>query len=180
MASTSERFEPFVAREVFSELHGFVLLDPDRLDHHHDGAALHRDLLTLYATTEEGDAVASGGIAIPVMGVEAGDYTLVVRHHRSPSLLSGAPALVSTGWILRATSPHLCLCGAGYLMRWTPEHEKVLHPVVPPGWYEVEIHCGTSTSHGEEWIIEFVLRPSPMPPAFTADLQTDFNFVAAG
>lgn len=173
-------FDSFVARDVFSELNGFVLCDPNGLDRHHGGTARGLDLLTLYSTTEQGDTVAAAGAAIPVMGVETGEYTLVVRHAEAASPLVGPPRIVSSGWILRAEAEPLCLCGAGYLVKWDPDNQKVLRSAVPSGWYEVEIQGGFGNADRSEWVIEFVLRPAAQQPAFSADLSTEFNFIDEG
>jgi hypothetical protein len=172
----SATFEPFVAVNVFSELHGFVLCDPVGLDELHDGSAKGLDLLGLYASTEIGDQVARAGLAIPVMGVAAGDYTLVVRPETSPTLLAGPPRLRSAGWVLHVRAEELCLCGAGYLTRWDPTHPRVLRPRVPPGWYEVAIHGGLGAGEPPPWMIELLLRPVAEPPSFRADLGTTFDF----
>ena len=175
---TTPVFEPFVAREVFSELNGFVLCDPSALDRHHGGTARGLDLLTMYSTSEQGDAVAAAGIAIPVIGLEADWYTLAVRHVETATLLVEPPLLVSTGWVLCVEAERLCLSGAGYLTRWDPENEKVLRPSVPSGWYEVEIHCGFGKSDRSETVVEFVLNPVSERPTFAADLGTEFDFTS--
>ncbi len=170
---------------MFSELFGFVLCDPVGLDVYHGGSATGLDLLTLYTSTEAGDEVAQRGLAIPMIGVGAGEYTLVVQHGESPTLLQGEAQLISDGWILHAQAPALCLCGVGYLTCWNPTHENVQVPV-PKGWYHVQVRCsfgaGPDRGDGEplSWIIEFVLVPVDPPPIFRADLQTDFNFTEAG
>ena len=64
----------------FPELFGFVLLDSVRLDRAVGGDTEGRDLLDLFTTTGHGDRVTHDGIAIPVLGVDAGDYTVLVRH----------------------------------------------------------------------------------------------------
>jgi hypothetical protein len=106
-------FPTFVAVDVFSELFGFVLLSPDDLDAHHAGQARRRDLLHELTSTDEGDRVAAEGIAVPVLGVPADDYTLVVRHVDVASTLTDV-AFESRGWVLHATATPLCLCGLGY------------------------------------------------------------------
>lgn len=72
----------------------------------------------------------------------------------------------------------LCLCGAGYLVNWDPDKGKVLRPAVPRGWYEAEVNCGFGTADRSEWVVEFVLRPAPERPAFSAGLGTVFNYVS--
>jgi len=174
----AEPFETFIAREVFAELGGFVLSDPGELDRHHGGSASGLDLLELYGTSDEGDAVAAGGLAIPVLGLEAGYYTLVVRGAEATAHLTGPPRLVSSGWVLHVVSDRLCLSGAGYLKRWDPNGPRILHPVVPAGWYEVEVRCGFGGVDGEEPVIEFVLRAATDRPCFAADPSADFDFTS--
>jgi hypothetical protein len=60
--------------------------------------------------------------------------------------------------------------GAGYFTKWDPDHPKLHHAAVPPGWYSVEIR-GDVLREGqpeEEWIYEFVLEPKSSRPEFAA------------
>lgn len=124
------------------------------------------DLLTRFTTTTEGDDVAKTGRAIPVIGVETGEYTLIIRNVDQPSKLPTAPRLTSPGWVLHVEG-EFCLCGVGYLARWNPEHPKVHRVTLPRGWFAVTVDLC-------DWHIEFVLSPAEQP-VFTADLQTDFS-----
>lgn len=144
--------------ELFSELNGFVLCVPD----------LERgvDLLTKFTTTDEGDVVTKTGRAIPVMEVETGDYTLIIRSVDQPSQLPDQPRISSSGWVLNVGDEPLCLCGAGYLANWNPDHPKVRRVSISPGWYAVTIDLC-------DFHIEFVLTPTTTPN-FTADVQTSF------
>jgi hypothetical protein len=159
-------FPTFVAVDVFSELFGFVLLSPDDLDAHYARQARGRDLLHEYTSTDEGDRVAAEGIAVPVLGIPADDYTLVVRHVDAASTLTDG-AFESRGWVLHATATPLCLCGLGYLTRWDPDHPRVLRPRVPPGWYVVTIRGGEDAARART--IELVLEPREERPTFRGD-----------
>ncbi|MBX6752108.1 MAG: hypothetical protein IRY85_21015, partial [Micromonosporaceae bacterium] len=122
----------------FAELFGLVLLDPARLDEFLDGHAEGRDLVHLFTTTDAGDRVSEQGIAIPVLGVECGYYTVLVRHVDDRSPWTDA-RLSSDGWVLGTRTGSLLLCGAGYLTRWAADHPAHRPVTVPPGWYAVEI-----------------------------------------
>ncbi|MGV3625108.1 MAG: hypothetical protein ACO1OB_30085 [Archangium sp.] len=145
--------------DVFSELNGFVLCVVDQLE-------VGADLLTRFTTTEEGDDVARRGHAIPVIGVETGEYTLIIREVDQPTKLPTAPRISSPGWVLHVDG-ELGLCGVGYLATWNPKHPKVHRVTVPHGWYAVIVDVC-------DWHVEFVLSRCDEPPVFTADLQTDF------
>jgi len=69
----------------FPELFGFVVLDPARLDDAFDGKAENQDLLDLFSTTGHGDEIARNGVAVPVMGVDAGYFTVILRELATPS-----------------------------------------------------------------------------------------------
>ncbi|MEZ4249558.1 MAG: hypothetical protein R3B99_15120 [Polyangiales bacterium] len=159
-------FETFVAREVFSELFGFVLLNPDTLDARYAEGATGRDLLHEYTTSDEGDRVAADGVAVPMLGLPADDYTLVVRHVDAPSLLIRV-TVESPGWVLSASARPLCLCGLGYLSEWNAEHPRVMRPAVPEGWYAVTIRGGTDVD--DHRALELVLTPSAERPPYTGD-----------
>ncbi|MDI6105211.1 hypothetical protein QLQ12_42165 [Actinoplanes sp. NEAU-A12] len=160
----------------FPELFGFVLLDPARLDHALGGNTEGTNLLDVFTTTEQGDRVAHDGIAIPVMGVDAGDYTVLVRHasDRSPWT---TPQLSSPGWVLGTETGSLLLCGAGHLTAWAPDHPEHRHVAVPPGWYEVEIRGHLLAQGPDDAAYEFILTSTVTPPAFHADLDQQFGLV---
>jgi hypothetical protein len=160
----------------FPELFGFVLLDPARLDHTLGGDTAGRDLLALFTTTDQGDQVARDGVAVPVMGVDAADYTVLVRHAADPSPWT-APRLSSPGWVLGTDTGRLLLCGAGHLTDWAPGHPGHRHVTVPPGWYEVEIRGHLLTHGPDDAACEFVLTPTVTRPAFHADLGRRFGFL---
>ncbi len=161
---------------LFSELWGFVLCVPAALDAFHGGESRGMNLLERYASTDDGDRVAEMGIAIPIMGVEVGSYTIVVRSDQQESRLA-KPRIESPGWVLNVTAP-LAVCGAGYLVVWDPHHPAVHQIEVPLGWYQVTINGGYQGAVEEEtWIIEFVLSKALTPPHFSANLGQSFNFI---
>jgi hypothetical protein len=142
----------------FPEAHGFVLLDPARLDGYLGGNGTGRNLLELFSTTEAGDAVAAEGIALPLMGVSAGYYTVLVRHVSDRSPWSAA-VNSSPGWILGSETGSLLLCGAGHLSRWMPGHPAHHRVTVPPGWYRVEVRQHDQANGTDDGAYEFVFTP---------------------
>lgn len=169
-------FAPIRLENRFPELHGFVLLDPARLEHFYDSPVRGVDLLARFARSEDGDRVCREGVAIPMIGVEAGDYTILVRDADLPST-DQHPRLRSTGWILGTETGKLIFCGLGYLTHWDSEHPRHARLEVPPGWYRVEItghvlHEGTSA---EEWQYELAPSFTREKPVFSADLKARFG-----
>lgn len=160
----------------FPELFGFVLLDPARLDRHLGGTAAGTNLLELFTTTGHGDRVANDGIAIPLMGVDAGSYTVLMRHATDQSPWP-APRLLSPGWVLGTETGSLLLCGIGYLTRWKPDHPRHGRIAIPPGWYDVEIrgHDAGAVTDPDDAAYEFVLTPAGTQPAFRAHLDQQFG-----
>lgn len=158
----------------FPELFGFVFLDPARLDQALGGEAADENLLERFSTTDLGDRVSADGIAIPVLGVEVGVYSVLVRHAAEPSPWP-APRLSSSGWVLGTTTGALLLCGAGYLARWDPGHPRHRRIDVPAGWYAVEIHGHVLDSGADDGAYEFVLTPTNTQPPFRAHLGQDFG-----
>ena len=174
---TPASFEPIIIKNLFSELFGFALCDPDGLDIFAGGSAIGVDLLTRFTDSEDGDFISKNGIAIPIVGLEEGYYTLVVRNDTDKSLLKSSPRKVSKGWVLHAPTGRVCLCGLGYLKDWNPNNKKVYCFNIPSGWYEVTIACGVNTDQIDEApIIEFVLHAVESKPVFTANLNEKFNF----
>jgi hypothetical protein len=171
------RFPAVQLAGCFPELFGFVLLDAARLDHAFGGDAAGQNLLHTFTTTDQGDEVARDGIALPVMGVDAGVYTVIVRHagDRSPW---PTPQLVADGWVLGTDTGSLVLCGVGYLVDWNPDHPKHRHVTVPPGWYEVELRGYLlAHDHPDDAAYEFVLTPSATQPPFSGQLDRGFGLI---
>lgn len=160
----------------FPELFGFVLVDPARLELALGSAVRGTDLLERFTTTDHGDRITHDGIVIPLMGVDAGDYTVLVRHVTEPSPWP-APRLSSPGWVLGTDTGALLFCGAGYLTDWQPAHPRHRHLVVPPGWYDVEIRGHVLTSGPDDAAYEFVLTPADARPAFRAHLDRQFRLI---
>jgi hypothetical protein len=160
----------------FPELHGFVLLDPARLEAFYGAPVRGLDLLKRFTRDDDGERVCREGVAIPMTGIDAGDYTILVRDPSSPAI-GQQPRLRSSGWILGTERGSLLLCGLGYLTHWDPQHPRHVRLEVPPGWYQVEIaghvlHEGTPS---EEWIYELTMSHAHEKPVFEADLSTNFG-----
>jgi len=169
-------FKPIRLEKRFPEAHGFVLLDPARLDAFCNGRAEGADLLTRFSQTEDGDRVSREGIAIPITELDEGDYTIVLREAGSP----GVNALLrvrSPGWVLGTETGKLVFCGIGYLLHWNPLHPNHAQIQIPPGWYQVEV-LGYILNEGtrmEDWLYEFVVTHSEHKPLFTADLSASLS-----
>ena len=169
-------FDPIRLLRQFPELHGFVLFDPARLLSFLGQEVRGGDLLTRFSQTEDGDRVSSEGIAIPFVGLDAGDYTILVRDADTPGI-SQPPRLRSPGWILGTETGELRFGGLGYLMRFDPDHPKLARLRVPPGWYRVELlgHVLAPGRPEEEWLYEVVLSLSEEKPRFQADLAASLS-----
>ncbi|MGB4812823.1 MAG: hypothetical protein WBP13_10160 [Methylophilaceae bacterium] len=166
-------FETIIETSVFSELFGFVIADPVTLDLFHGGEVLGRDLLSLYTTTSTGESVAQAGVALPILGVEAGFYSIVLRDTSAPSLLHNTHNK-SSGWVLHVTSGTVVICGIGYLMNLNPNGNAIRHVSIPIGWYSIQISIGDAFNT-DDFALEVSLLPCSQQPVFTADLTTTFN-----
>jgi len=160
----------------FPELFGFVLLDPSRLDDALAGDAEGKDLLDLFSTTGHGDDVARDGVAVPVMGVDAGYYTVTIRHAADPSP-GPVPQIASAGWVLGTETGALLLTAAGYLRDWQPQHHHHRRLTIPPGWYSVEVRGSLHTHDADDGTYEFVLASTSGQPPFSARLDHGFGLL---
>jgi hypothetical protein len=161
-----------VAPDVFAELHGFVLVNPRRLDALTGGAR--GDLLTPFSETALGDRVCEDGAVVPVLDITANDYDVAVRD--APPTILTTLRKSSPGWTLNVDDRPLVLCGVGYLVNWNPGLRGHRRISVPAGAYEVEIRGGEVAP--DKWGVEFVLTRAPKPkyaadPARAFDMHLD-------
>jgi hypothetical protein len=164
---------------LFPELYGFVVTDPELLDTFHGGSARDCDLLELYVTTDAGDAVSSSGVAIPILGLDPGYYSVIIRANSVRSQLAGPALRSSSGWILQVISGCVVVAGIGHLKRWDPDHPKVRRFSVPSGWYSVTVYLG-SCLQGDDFALDIELVPQRSRPPFSADPNSDFSSDGAG
>jgi len=157
---------------LFPELYGFVIADPERLDTFHGGRARDYDLLELYSATDTGEAVSSSGVAIPVLGLDPGYYSVTLRDNSARSQLAGPVLRSSSGWVLQVVSGIVVVAGIGHLKRWNPDHPNIRRFSVPSGWYSVTISLGAG-SQEDDFALELELVPQRSRPRFTADLSGD-------
>jgi len=152
---------------VFAELHGIVIFTPERIE-----PPVKTNLLHLYTTTDAGDRVVQEGICLPILDIDEGDYTVVIREAREASYLRTPPLVRSSGWILGTPSGTLAVCGAGYLSVWNPEHPRIQRLQVTPGWFGVEVRGGRNQpgTSEEEWVYEVVLTAAKSRPVFSGNL----------
>ncbi len=163
-----------VLERCFPELWGFVLLDPLRLDAAVPDAE-GSDLLALFGSGDIGDQVAAEGIAVPMLNLTAGYYT-VVLHDRLQAPRWTEPVLSSSGWVLGTETGELLLCGAGYLTRWSPSHGGHRRVTIPPGWYELKIDVFRLGPDSEDdFALDLTATPVPTRPTWSADLSQDFS-----
>ena len=162
----------------FPELHGFVLLDPARLDAFCESRAEGADLLTRFTQTDDGDRICQEGIAIPMTGIDAGDYSISIRDSLSPGP-EGPPRVLSQGWILGTETGEVVFSGLGYLACWDPDHPRHARIRIPAGWYGVDIrgYVLGEGGVGEEWLYDLALTRSRQKPPFTADLTASFGLL---
>ncbi len=159
---------------IFPELYGFVIADPERLDTFHGGQARDCDLLALYSTTDTGDAVSRMGVAIPVLELDPGYYSVTLRASSARSRLAGPALRSSSGWILQVVSGSVVIAGIGYLKKWNPDHPKIRRFSVPSGWYSVTISLGVG-SQEDDFALDLELVPQRSRPQFSADLSGAFG-----
>jgi hypothetical protein len=170
----TELLRPSRRQGVFAERHGFVLLDPVRLDEARpDGQG--SDLLTEVLETSLGDELGRSGVAVPATGIDAGSYDLLVHSVDDPAL-PGQPLVTSTGWVLSTRGGLLLLGPLALLRRWDPYDLGWGWVTVPPGHYAVEVrgYPPAPLDHEPERPVDgcyaWALRRAAALPWFTADL----------
>ncbi|MCW2621695.1 MAG: hypothetical protein JWL64_1297 [Frankiales bacterium] len=176
---TAPRWRSIRRPAVFAERHGFVLLDPQRLEQLAPRAVGH-DLLGAMEETELGEIAARTGVAVPITGIDAGAYDLAVHAVDDP-IRADPPAVVSGGWVLDTPTGHLLLGRLAQLRRWDPLDLDWGWAPVPPGCYSVEVRgyppgpgggSDAGPLGGPDGTYAWALRPTAALPWFTADLDT--------
>lgn len=167
-------FREVLLERCFRELWGFVLLDPQRLDEVVDNA-VGKDLMALFSIGDFGDHVTADGIAVPILNLTAGYYTILLRDQAQPTPCA-EPAVSSTGWVLGTQTGDLMLCGAGDLTNWDPDAERHRRITIPPGWYRLDIDGYVlGPESADDYALVMTLSRTATPPAFTADMIFDFS-----
>ncbi len=160
-----------IERAVFAELFGFALTDPLALEQFHGHSMHGQDLLALYTTTDLGEQACACGAVVPVLGVEAGYYSVVVRDGASPSLLTAFAGATSSGWVLQVLSGTVAVCGLGHLSLWNPEHSSARRVAVPNGWYRVSLAIGAPVDDTDDYSLEVALARCEERPVFAGDVS---------
>jgi len=159
---------------LFSELNGFVIFNPEKLDSFQRQHIGHCDILNPLTQGELGEVVVAEGIAIPIVGVEPDEYGFVVRAARG---YLASVAIESTGWIFNS-SGCLSVCGIGYLLDFDMDRlqrgKRVLTFKVPEGWLEIDIFAGVDEAGAG--VFEIVFNPVPEKPRLNGDVSTNYVF----
>ncbi|MCT7659088.1 hypothetical protein [Mycobacterium deserti] len=159
----------------FPELGGFVVLDLQRLEAELPGAE-GSDLFAMFGAGAVGDRVTSAGIAVPILGVSIGYYTIVLRDSRSRPRWRN-PVCSSHGWVVGTQTGELLVTGAGYLTEWNQRHDQHRAVTVPPGWYRLTITGYLlEPDSDDDYGLDLELTRAATPPPFTADLTRLFSF----
>lgn len=158
------------------DFNGIVLFDPDRLETFFGGRIdPGTDLWTRFTTTDDGDAVLSQGIVVPILGLNDGTYDVIVRHEAEASPVSD-PVIVENGVFPLQVDRRAVLCDLAVFLDW--ERDVGWHDAaVDPASYGVTV-CGFRAIEDGRVVrcgFEFVLARAEALPDLTASLETDMQ-----
>ncbi len=89
----------------FPELYGFALVEPGGLRELLGADIEGKDLLDRFTSGEDADRAAAAGVALPILDVEPGYYTITLREPGNPAEPAAAGAtVVSTRSLLQVFS----------------------------------------------------------------------------
>lgn len=162
--------------ELFSELFGFVVFDRDSI------TDLMRqldttDLLTPMTNSDLGESVTESGVAIPIAGLEADFYQLVISKQGEDYLDASQIKIVSEGWVLYSHGD-VAVCGIGYFydidIKALTQTGKLASRKLQKGWHAVVIKGGFDVD--DQPTIEVQCRfTGDVKPEYFGDLSTTFN-----
>jgi hypothetical protein len=91
--------------------------------------------------------------------------------------MTGAPSVVSNGWVLESTRGELILCSTDALFFWDPfeideDPQRYVRFSVPRGWYQVTVRLQGRHDDDQTWQdnAEFILTRKRTRPKFSATL----------
>jgi hypothetical protein len=164
--------------EISVDFNGLVLFEPALLREFHGGAiAPGTDLFTRYTTTEEGDAVLSAGLVVPILSIDDAGYTVFVRHSSEGTGFSGKP-LVENGIFPFRVRERAVVGDLAVLKEWI-EDLGWQDAGLPQGNYAVTVHGYREFNEARTKIVnagyEFIVDPRISLPALTADLSKNMR-----
>lgn len=156
---------------IFSELEGFVIYEPYRIEKFLQiNEIKDKNLLNYLTTSELGDTITEEGIAVPITWVPPDDYKFSILDSMPESYLAR-----SEGWVFKVENGSFSIMGIGYLTNIDRINNKDVNLSfnLENSWYSLTI---VSYMEEEQKCFGLILEKEDYKPDFYGDLEMDFLF----
>ena len=154
--------------KLFSELGGFIVFSPERLDSFCKQKQIKNDIMSFLTNDESADIITAEGVATPLLNLEPDDYQIEVILDFEQKC---SEKKLSTGWVFNSEGT-LCICGAGYFFDYDYDRlvsiGKIFEIKIDKGWYSMHF------SLPEKDVLRVSLKHEHIPPNFSGDFCFDF------
>ncbi len=158
---------------IITDFNGVVLFEPHLLQQRYGGRIEEgTDLFTKFTTSDEGDAVLTEGLIVPILAIDDSPYKIIVRRSDEPKVNRGS-IVVENGVFPLRVHQELVVADLVVLKEWT-EGLGWNAVNIEPGTYAVRVRgfreVDSSGRRITEAGYEFILEPREVLPALTADV----------
>ena len=155
-----------------TDYNGIVLFEPGRLREFYGGRIRRgRNLFARFTKTEDGDAVLRRGIVVPILAIDDGGYSIIVRDAHEPSPVERDVILTNGVYPLRVRD-RVVIADLVVMREWQDETDWRDVPIAP-GTYGVTVRGFRKMARRQRKIIdagyELVLARTSRLPRVTAN-----------
>ncbi len=156
-ASTLDGHNKAQCRIISCSGYGFIICNETELDRYSQETATH-NLLIRFTSTEDGSRLMGDGTLLPVLGIQAWSYRLIVADHAVCSTelaFLGSEVLGDRFYRLTGDGKHVQIFDAQSLKNWTARERVCEEMAIEAGLYRLRIFA--AGEHGEDWLPSYVL-----------------------
>lgn len=162
--------------ELTVDFNGIVIFDPALLVGYFSGINVGDNLYGRFVSSDEGDRVVSGGIVLPILGLNDSNYKIILRRAEEPSSVDPGTIIVVNGAFPLKIATKAIIADMATLREWSPDenwHEVSL----APGNYSVNVNGFRKVSEGEviDFGFELVFEERRLLPKFSGSLDKNMQ-----
>lgn len=162
--------------DVIVDFNGIVIFDPLLLERFYTKLTPGENLYERFTGSEEGDAVVSQGIVVPLIGINDSIYKVIIRQGNEEPAIPQDSIIVSNGSFPLRVVGRAVISDMSTLLEWSPGDGWQELPI-PAGMYSVRINGfrqmekGTVSNFG----CEIIFDRCDNLPKFTGSLSQNMQ-----